>query len=38
VESRSYPVPVPDFTRGAWKTNAVVDINMEKGGNTKVIR
>ncbi len=38
VESRSYPVPVPDFTRGAWKTNTPVDIAMEKGGNTKVIR
>ncbi len=38
VESRSYPVPVPDFTRGAWKTNLPVDIAMEKGGNTRVIR
>jgi hypothetical protein len=38
VESRSYPVPVPDFTRGAWKTNAPVDIKLEKGGTTKVIR
>jgi hypothetical protein len=29
-------VEVPDFTRGAWKTNTPVDISLEKGGNTGV--
>jgi hypothetical protein len=38
VSSKSYPVPVPDFTRGAWKRNAPVDVQMEKGATTKVIR
>jgi len=37
VESKSYPVNVPDFTRGSWKTNTPVDLLMEKGGNTKVL-
>jgi hypothetical protein len=27
---------VPDFTRGAWKTNVPIDISMEKGGSTGV--
>jgi hypothetical protein len=38
VASKSYPVPVPDFTRGSWKINTPVDILMEKGGTTKVLR
>ena len=38
VASKSYPVNVPDFTRGAWKTNNPVDLSMSHGGNTKVIR
>jgi len=38
VANRSYPVDVPDFTGGSWKTNKPVDLLLEKGGNTKVIR
>jgi hypothetical protein len=31
-------VDVPDFTAGAWKTNKPnMDINLEHGGNTKVV-
>lgn len=30
-------VEIPDFTRGAWKTNEPLDINLKHGGNTKVI-
>ncbi len=37
VANRSASVDVPDFTRGAWKTNQPVDVLMQKGGNTKVI-
>jgi predicted dehydrogenase len=33
---RSSSIDVPDFTRGAWKTNKPVDISLEKGGNTGV--
>jgi predicted dehydrogenase len=36
VAHRSNSVDVPDFTRGAWKTNVPIDISMEKGGNTGV--
>jgi len=38
VTSRSNSVDVPDFTGGSWKTNQPLDILLEKGGNTKVIR
>lgn len=38
VAGRSNSVDVPDFTGGSWKTNLPVDILLEKGGNTKVIR
>ncbi|MEI6050212.1 MAG: Gfo/Idh/MocA family oxidoreductase [Bacteroidota bacterium] len=38
VAGRSNSVDVPDFTDGSWKTNRPVDILLEKGGNTKVIR
>jgi hypothetical protein len=38
VAGRSTSVDVPDFTGGSWKTNLPVDILLEKGGNTKVIR
>jgi hypothetical protein len=38
VAGRSNSVDVPDFTGGSWKTNMPVDILLEKGGNTKVIR
>jgi hypothetical protein len=36
VANRSNSITVPDFTRGAWKTNEPVDISMEKGGTTGV--
>ncbi|MDD5519198.1 MAG: Gfo/Idh/MocA family oxidoreductase [Kiritimatiellae bacterium] len=38
VLNRSNSIDVPDFTAGAWKTNKPnMDINLERGGNTKVI-
>ena len=36
VAHRSNSIDVPDFTRGSWKTNAPIDISMEKGGTTGV--
>lgn len=36
VANRSNTVDVPDFTSGSWKTNEPVDVNLQKGGNTKV--
>jgi predicted dehydrogenase len=36
VASRSASVDVPDFTRGAWKSNIPVDVQLLKGGNTRV--
>jgi predicted dehydrogenase len=36
VASRSASVDVPDFTRGAWKSNTPVDVQLLKGGNTRV--
>ncbi|NWG12396.1 MAG: Gfo/Idh/MocA family oxidoreductase [Acidobacteria bacterium] len=37
VLNRSNPIDVPDFTAGAWRTNRPnMDINLERGGNTKV--
>lgn len=36
VANRSKTVDIPDFTRGAWKTNVPVDIYLQKGGNTRV--
>jgi hypothetical protein len=38
VAHKSNPVKVPDFTRGSWQTNAPVDLSLEKGGTTNVIR
>ena len=38
VANRSNSVDVPDFTCGSWKANQPVDILLEKGGNTKVVR
>jgi hypothetical protein len=38
VANRSNSIDVPDFTGGAWKTNQPVDILLEEGGNTRVIR
>jgi predicted dehydrogenase len=38
VLNRSNSIDVPDFTAGAWKTNKPnMDINLERGGNTKVL-
>ena len=38
VLHRSNSIDVPDFTAGAWKTNKPnMDINLERGGNTKVV-
>ena len=36
VKNNSTSIKIPDFTKGSWKTNAPVDIALEKGGNTKV--
>lgn len=35
VANRASSIDVPDFTNGSWKTNAPVDIKLEKGGTTK---
>ena len=37
VANRSNSIDVPDFTRGSWKHNQVVDISLEKGGSTGVL-
>ena len=38
VAHRSSPADIPDFTCGSWKTNKpLMDINLMKGGNTKMI-
>ena len=38
VLNRSNSIDVPDFTAGAWKINRQnMDINLERGGNTKVV-
>jgi len=37
VANKSKAMDIPDFTRGAWKTNKPVDILLEKGANTKVL-
>jgi predicted dehydrogenase len=38
VAHRSSPVDIPDFTCGSWKSNKpLMDINLLKGGNTKMI-
>lgn len=37
VAHRSNSIDIPDFTRGAWKTNQPIDITLEKGGTTKVL-
>lgn len=36
VNNRSKSINVPDFTRGNWKTNEPLDVNMTKGGTTGV--
>jgi hypothetical protein len=37
VANRSQSIDVPDFTGGSWKTNVPHGINLETGGNTKVL-
>jgi predicted dehydrogenase len=38
VRNRSHSIDIPDFTAGAWTTNQRnMDINLERGGKTKVI-
>lgn len=37
VANRSNSINVPDFTRGAWKKNKPVDIELKEGGTTKVL-
>lgn len=36
VANRSKSVDVPDFTNGAWKTNAPVELTLKGGGTTGV--
>jgi predicted dehydrogenase len=36
VANRSNSVDVPDFTRGAWKTNAPMELTLKGGGTTGV--
>ncbi|WP_276088953.1 Gfo/Idh/MocA family oxidoreductase [Pedobacter sp. JY14-1] len=36
VSKRSSSVDIPDFTRGAWQKNPVVNITLAGGGNTTV--
>ena len=36
VANRSNSIDVPDFTRGAWRTNKPVDITLNGGGTTGV--
>lgn len=36
LANHSRPIEVPDFTRGAWKTNQPVDISLSEGADTSV--
>lgn len=36
VANKSRTVDIPDFTRGAWKTNKPVNLTLEGGGTTTV--
>jgi len=36
VANKSKTMDVPDFTRGAWKTNKQVNLTLDGGGNTQV--
>src|SRR5690554_1239534 len=38
VANNSCPVAIPDFTRGSWKENAPLDIEMKSGGGTTAIK
>jgi len=37
VANRSETIDVPDFTRGAWRNNQPVDVELSKGGNTNIL-
>ncbi len=38
VRNNSNSIKAPDFTAGSWKTNKPnMDINLERGGNTRII-
>lgn len=36
IANYSQPIDVPDFTRGAWKTNLPVDTRKFEGGTTGI--
>lgn len=36
IANGSQPIAVPDFTRGAWKTNQPLDLTLNGGGTTSV--
>jgi hypothetical protein len=36
IANKSNSIEVPDFTRGAWKTNKPVNLTLEGGGTTGV--
>ena len=36
VANRSRSMDIPDFTKGAWKTNKPVNLTLDGGGNTTV--
>lgn len=36
VSKRSSSIDIPDFTKGAWKTNEPINLTLEGGGNTTV--
>ncbi len=36
VANQSRSMDVPDFTRGAWKTNNPVNLTLDGGGNTQI--
>jgi hypothetical protein len=36
IANGSKPIEVPDFTRGAWKTNKPLDITLTGGGTTGI--
>ena len=36
VANRSRSMDVPDFTKGAWKTNQPVNLTLDGGGNTEI--
>ena len=39
VINKSYPIEIPDFTKGAWKTNKRnMDLTLAAGGNTRLVQ